>query len=402
MKFSRLSLVAMAALATLSSNAFAADNLADAFKNGKVAGEIRAYYFSRDIPNDHQGHEDIFASGLMLNYVTDNFMGFRAGATFQSSATPFVDDDGKTMFRRDMWAQGAQFSEAYLAYALGKTDVKVGRMYMGTPLIAGSGSRLIRESFEGALITNKDIPDTTLGAVYIDKFQARTNKEGDIGEFEDYYDGMYSLYAINKSIAGLTLTGAWAYINDDNTLDSNLNIYNLEAIYANKIGAFGYNLGAQYWLNDYSSVSAGEDDSIYGYGLKAGASYANLSGYVAYSKISDDDNTPMGQLLHGAGNGTDLIYTASIIGSYSYYADMKAYAAGLDYKINPSTNVGTVYVATTHDANFAIDADVSYTGFYASYSFSGALKGLSVVAQYETIGKDADGDQFRFKGSYKF
>lgn len=402
MKFSRLSLVALAALATLSSNAFAADNLADAFKNGKLTGEIRTYYFSRDKTGDAQGHQDIFASGLMLNYVTDSFMGFRAGATFQSSATPFVDDDGKAMFTRDMWAQGAQLSEAYLAYTLGKTDVKVGRMYMGTPLIAGSGSRLIKESFEGALITNTDIPNTTLGAVYADKFQARTNKEGDIGEFEDYYDGMYSLYAINKSIAGLTLTGAWAYINDDDTLGSNLNIYNLEAIYANKIGAFGYNLGAQYWLNDYSSVSTGEDDSIYGYGLKAGASYANLSGYLAYSKISDDDNTPMGQLLHGAGNGTDLIYTASIIGSYSYYADMKAYAAGLDYKINPSTNVGTVYVATTNDANFAADADVSYTGFYASYSFSGALKGLSVVAQYETIGKDADGDQFRFKGSYKF
>ena len=100
--------------------------------------------------------------------------------------------------------------------------------------------------------------------------------------------------------------------------------------------------------------------------------------------------------------GTDLIYTASIIGSYSYYADMKAYATGLDYKINPSANIGTVYVATTHDANFAANADVSYTGFYASYSFSGALKGLSVVAQYETIGKDADGDQFCFKGSCKF
>ena len=60
MKFSRLSLVAMATLATLSNNAFATDNFEDTFKNGKVAG-----------------------------------------ATFQSSATPFVDD-GKTMFKKDM------------------------------------------------------------------------------------------------------------------------------------------------------------------------------------------------------------------------------------------------------------------------------------------------------------
>ncbi|AFL67366.1 OprD family outer membrane porin [Sulfurospirillum barnesii] len=397
MKFSRLSLVAMAALATLSSNAFAADSLADAFKNGKVAGEIRAYYFSRDIPNDHKGHEDIFATGLMLNYVTDSFMGFRAGATFQSSATPFADDDGKAMFTRDMWAQGAQLSEAYLAYTLGKTDVKVGRMYMGTPLIAGSGSRLIRESFEGALITNKDIPDTTLGAVYINKFQARTNRDGDIGEFDSYFDGMYSLYAINKSIAGLTLTGAWAKINDYvATRHSDLDIYNAEVVYANKMGAFGYNLSGQYWFNHHSSVAAGQDDTIDGYGLKAGASYADISAYVAYSKISDD-NTPAGQLVHGAGNGSDLIYTNSIIGSYNYTPDMKAYAGGLDYKITPASTIGTVYTYTNTK-----NEEVSYTGFYASYTFSGELKGLSVSAQYETIGKDGDGDQFRFRGSYKF
>ena len=62
MMFSRLSFVAMAAIATLSSNAFAADTLADTFKNGTLTGEIRTYYFDKNVANDTQGHEAIFAS----------------------------------------------------------------------------------------------------------------------------------------------------------------------------------------------------------------------------------------------------------------------------------------------------------------------------------------------------
>ena len=41
MKLAKLSLVAMV-VAGLASGSFAADTLADAFKNGKVSGELRA------------------------------------------------------------------------------------------------------------------------------------------------------------------------------------------------------------------------------------------------------------------------------------------------------------------------------------------------------------------------
>lgn len=397
MKTFRLSMATLAILG-LSTHIYAADSLEDAFKNGKVTGEIRAYYFDRDT-----GTKDanIFATGVMLNYVTQSYQGLKAGVTFQSSSTPFADSDAKTLFVRDMWAQGAQLSEAYLAYTLGKTEAKVGRMYLSTPLIAGSGSRLVRESFEGGMITNTDLPNTTLGAVYSDKFQARTNRAGDIGKFTQYGDGVYSLYAINKSITGLTLMGAWAQINDYNkvlstALNTDLDIYNTEVIYENKIGSFGYNLSGQFWFNKYSSVASGSDDTINGYGLKAGASYADIGGYIAYSKISDD-TVAAGQLLHGVGNGSDLIYTNSLISSYNYSPDMKAYAANLEYAITPAAKAGTLYTYTDTKG-----VEVSYTGVYASYTFDGALKGLSLVAQYEDLGKDGTGNEVRIKGSYKF
>ncbi|MBE0497338.1 MAG: outer membrane porin, OprD family, partial [Campylobacterales bacterium] len=247
MKIVRLSIAV--AMTALSSQVFAADTLADAFKNGSLSGEIKAFYFNKDNGTDR---EDIVATGLMLKYLTDEYMGFKAGATFQSSSTPFIDDGGKTMFRNDMWAQGAQLSEAYLAYTFDKTTLKYGRMFMSTPLVASSGSRLIRESFEGAHITNTNLPNTVLGAVYVDKFQARTDRDGDVGKFKNYNDGTYSLYAINKSIPNLTLIGAWAHI-DEQTAQSDLNIYYAEAIYANKLNQLGYTLAGQYWANKYTS-----------------------------------------------------------------------------------------------------------------------------------------------------
>lgn len=398
MNFSRLSLVAMTAVMTLSSNSFAADTLADAFKNGSLTGEIRAFYFDRDTGTRN---ENILATGLMLNYVTQNYEGLKAGITFQSSSTPFASDDAKSLFVRDMWAQGGQLSEAYLAYTLGKTEFKGGHMYIATPLVVGSSSRVIRESFEGFSITNTDLPNTTLGAVYVDKFQARTNRAGDVGKFAQYGDGAYSLYAINKSIEGLSLSGAWARIQDYNKVmgfssNTDLDIYNAEIIYTNKLNNLVYTLSGLYWFNKYNTTTAGTDDSINGYAFKAGTSYRDISGYVAYSQISDD-NVAANQLWHGVGNGSDIIYTNSLISSYNYSPDMKAYAANLEYSITPAAKVGTLYTYTDTK-----NTEVSYTGVYVSYTFDGSLKGLSVSSQFETIDQDRDGQEFRFKGSYKF
>ncbi|WP_332444590.1 OprD family outer membrane porin [Wolinella succinogenes] len=392
---SAFSLATLSALALSASSALAAESLTDALKGGKFAGEIKAYYFTQE---KKKNSEDILAAGVMMNYVTDSFYGFKAGGTFQSSATPFADEASKQMFKNDMWAQGAQLSESYLSYTYDQTTLKGGRMFISTPLVAGSGSRLIRESFEGYSITNQNIPDTTLGLLYINKFQARTDKEGHIGKFNKYQDGAYSLYAINKSIPGLTLTAAWARIEKEGSA-SDLDIFYGEAVYKGKIADFGYDLSGQYWKNRYNSGDESSSSPSL-YGLKAGASYSDFSAYAAYSKVSDYEPTASGrneQLVHGVGNGTDTIYTYSLIRSYSYYPNMEAWAFNLDYAFTPSLKAGFLYVDVDDDKT-----EVSYTGGYISYAFSGSLKGLTLSAQYDNEGKDGDGDSFRFRTIYKF
>jgi len=116
-------------------------------------------------------------------------------------------------------ANGVVLSELFAQYDLYKTRFKGGRQHLVLPLIANSGSRLIKESFEGYFLSNTDIPGTTVSIGWVDKYQTRTDKtryadgwfvefeENGSGRFSDFYDigsdGHVSLYLQNNSLENL-------------------------------------------------------------------------------------------------------------------------------------------------------------------------------------------------------
>ncbi len=402
MKLAKLSLAAIV-VAGLASSSFAADTLADAFKNGKVNGELKAYYFTTD--NGSTTDADIFSTGVMLGYKTAPLYGLTLGLTAQGSASPFVDADGKAAFNSSMYGSGAALSEAYVAYNIGKTTAMVGRMFLDTPLVSGSGSRIIKESFEGAAVINTDLPNTTLIAGYVQKFQTRTDGAGNVGKFTKSFatnswnnvtvdDGAYTLAVINKSIAGLTLTAAYANVVDI------IQVAYGEALYEGKAGEIGYTLGGQYYYNDLDSSVGSVDDTISLYAFKAGVSYKGINGTIAYSKVGDD-NVATGVVISGLGNGADLLYTDPVIAMNGYNRDTKSYLIDLNYDLTAAANIGARYVVADGLIN-AIDQKISSTAVYGTYKFEGALKGFSLGAQYEAQGKDGDGDDLWVKANYKF
>jgi len=400
MKLAKLSLAAIV-VAGLASSSFAADTLADAFKNGKVSGELRAYYFDRDtdVPKSDttwdrkKGDSNIINMGVILNYVTDSFYGFKVGGTFQSNYAPFADDEAKALFYNDMYGSGAVLSEMYLQYTVGKTTAKVGRQFISTPLISGSGSRMIKQSFEGALISNTDLPNTTLAAGYVGKWQNRTspdtaNKKSDVGEFDKFNDdGAYTLLAINKSIPGLTITGQWEQAVDV------VDIYYVELAYAGKMNDFSYGLAGQYIVTDE------EDSTDKGnlYGIKASLGIGAFKMYAAYAEVDDDAQAKVDFI-----GGADPIYTANVIHSGEYSAGSKGYAIDANYEVVKGAKVGARY----SDINMkAANSDYDVLDLYANYAFEGSLKGFGLEVQYETKDKDAttgSSNELRFRANYKF
>jgi len=399
MKLANLSLAALC-VATLSTCALGADTLADAFKEGKVSGELKAFYWDRD-RNPAISGESIFNTGVVLGYTTGSFNGFSLGLTGQVNSAPFASSNAKTQFGWDEYGSGAQLSEAYLAYSAGKTTVQVGRMFLNTPLIASLGNRIVKEAFEGASIVNTDLPNTTLTAAYVQKFQAQTDGSGNIGKFTTYSnpygvsplleDGAYTLVAVNKSITGLTLTAAYA-----EDLSTNGSMAYAEAAYSAMVNAFTYGLAAQYYYSDKDVTGSNNADL---YGLKASLGYGALGGYIAYTSVSKDATvTP------GIGWGADLAYTGTIILSSSYPANTDAYALGLSYAFTPTTTLATSYTITDDDdLSYGKASYVSLTG---NYAFEGALKGLNLLVMYDKENRDKAGaldkHEFRFSASYKF
>lgn len=456
MKLVKLSLVAMV-IAGLASSSFAAsDTLADAFKNGKVTGELKAWYFDRDTgvaaatpyttaDIGKKGNESLFTSGVTLGYVTDSLYGLSLGLTMQSSYAPFANDAEKQMYAADMYGSGAVLSEAYVAYTIGKTTAKVGRQFITSPLVNSSGSRFMKEAFQAAVLINTDLPNTTLVAGYSDKFQGRTSDydksvasgDSEMPSFKKEavfygtgaanhgsnvfgFDGAYTAAAINNSITNLTLTGQYLFVNDvELTKGGDANVFYAEGNYVVPLSTMKLLFDATY-RGSRTSNETFDSFHVEGDMYQGRVGFKELAGFngsFAYSTVSSGQS-----VLLGAGNGPTT-YTAPLIkgAEVTSGANTDAYKVEVGYDF---TKVGVTglkvlgqYVKINQDAssvavgailnNASSDTKTKYWEGQIAYDIP-SLKGLTLSLEYESATKDVasasstDFNEMRLRANYKF
>lgn len=426
-------LLSAVCLVLLASNAFGAETLAEAFKNGNVKGDLKVYYFDRDVENAPTKSAHILDTAATLNFVTDKFYGSSLGLTFQAISSPDADANAKSVFKSDMYGSGAVLSEAYLGYDTSKTGIKLGRQYISTPLVAGSGSRITKESFQGATIVNKDLPNTTLTAGYVNKFQGRTSTvmgdaDGDAPNFDNKvifygvsgstayeFSDAYTIALTNKSVPNLTLTGQYTVVNDTlikTNAKSDLDIYYAEAVYSLPMDDFQLDFGLNYRGSELDKESS---TVSYSGNYKAGKiAISNKSGFglTFYAATTSDDN-----VISGIGNGAGT-YTGTIIraSSATLTAETDTYKIDLNYdlsKIGLSGVKGILqYGWSKQDrvGNTSSDYTSYAAGVYYAVPF---VNGLSLSLEYETQKVEkknyiaasetsTDTDELWFKVIYKF
>lgn len=423
-------------IAGLATNSFGADTLVDAFKNGKFKGELKAYYFDKEVENASAKSANVFNTAAVLNFVTDKFHGFSLGQTFQSNYAPDADTVAKDVFKKDMYGSGAVFSEAYLQYDISKTALKFGRQYISTPLVRGSGSRIVKESFQGATISNGDLPDTKIIVGYIDKFQGRTSAvmgdtAGNAPDFDNRvillgisgatayeFSGAYTIAAINKSIPNLTLEGQYVSVGDVtiDTRKSDIDIYFLDGKYVLPMDGFKLGLGVNYrGSNTDSPLSATKSyDGTYTAGKISISELAGFgASFVAATTSSND------AVISGMGNGTSS-YTSTMIraSSPTLTADTSSYRFDVTYdfsKIGLTGLKGGLQHGWTEQGRVGSAAtSADNTSYAGSIKYAvAAVKGLTLSVQYETQEKETttyatnaktsvDTDELRFRAIYKF
>jgi hypothetical protein len=446
MKLAKLSLVAMV-VAGLASGSFAADTLADAFKNGKVTGELRAWYFDRDTGDQNtgtlaKGNADIFSTGVMLGYVTDPLYGLSLGLTFQSSYAPFADAEAKNLYGTDMYGSGAALSEAYVVYTIGKTTAKIGRQFISSPLVASSGSRMIKEAFQAAVLINTDLPNTTLVAGYSDKFQGRTSDYDRATPGEDSgmpsfkkeavfygtgttagsnvfgFDGAYTAAVINTSIPNLTLIGQYLFVNAvEGTNGGDATVYYAEGSYVLPLSNMKLLMGLTY-RGSRTSNDTFDGFHVEGDMYQGKIGFKELAGFgasFAYSTVSSDQS-----VLLGAGNGPTT-YTAPLIkgAEATSGANTDAYKLEATYDFSKVGVAGLKvlgqYSKITQDAatnasgivlnGVTTDTKSTFWSGQVAYDVP-SLKGLTLSLEYEDGKKEAastvNSNEMRFRANYKF
>lgn len=394
-KVTSLSLSMAAAITVFATNGIAKENLIDSFKNGKISGEIKSVYSHSNFLGNKKS-DNITTLGGSLSYETDSFYNFKLGATFQTSHV-LDDENNNNVFASDLDGSGSVLSEFYLDYKISNTNIKAGRQFIYTPLVSTSidgksSEKLIKDSFEAYLITNEDIPDTTVTAGYINKYQAQAFDE-DIGSFEDFEDNAYTLYIKNNSIENLTLQAQYLNVNAKNSGEDRDNIY-FQADYL----IYGHTFSAQYLTStDKSKTSKEEDGEVYGLKAQGPLGIWKLGYITAYNSSTKD-----GDVNLGAGTGTaDTLFTA-----------MPVNGGGVPARANTDTIVGGIIIPIAQVTSVIYGGlsskdkglgDVKAGGVMAMYSYN---KNLSLKVIHERVTtqnlSDKNTDVTRVYLSFKF
>jgi hypothetical protein len=242
----------------------AVNSFSEMITEGEVYGRVRSNNFWWDWETEKLSagsttkDNHMYGLGGSMVYKTGFFNGFGATAGFYG-ALPIHPDNltanggttnlgkaGKDTYhsRRDGTEGGmGVFAEAYGEYKAGKTNVKIGRQGIDSIMLATNDTKMIPNTFEAAVVENKDLPNTKISAGYIVRQKLRDHQSfhsilasaetGSVdktaynddsgthkgltvsrimGKGADANPEMMLLTAENKSVPNLTLNGEYVGI----------------------------------------------------------------------------------------------------------------------------------------------------------------------------------------------
>jgi outer membrane porin, OprD family len=310
-------------------------------ESGGFFGNLRIGFISAE--DDTGDNTDGAAYGGKLGYISPRWNGLSAGATLYATQELFDNENGD-FFASD----GSSYSilgEAFLQGNFGNTELKAGRFEFDSPYADTDDIRMVPNTFQGALLSNSDISNTTLYLVHLDEWAGVDADEPE--EFNELNgdDGITLVGAAYEGIENLGLQ-AWYYWGD-NFAD----LLHLEALYETDNYSIGAQFGSQ---SDNTSDDSGPDGHVFG--ITGSYTIDAFTLAAAYNKVSDT-------VINGFGGGP--FFTSADDYTIEGVEDQKALALGLEY--------GGIEGLTLGVLNVDFDKGEDETDFYATYDVDGRL-----------------------------
>lgn len=441
--------------------ASAADDLASAFKDGKLEGRLRAQYFYTNWDDDAKDNASGMAVGGSLIYKTAPLYGFSAGAGLYTTQNPggFTDvEDGITAnTSKDLFARGpgsayeygqgyAVLAQAYLQYDIEKSKIKAGRFLMTNPWTTPNDTKMIPIAIQGIDAVSNDVPNTTIQFDVMDQIKERgmdtfENMASTLDtptKISNYYDTGYGTATVrhgkapdvfvagvkNHTIDNLELQAWGMHWND--LIDQ----IRLEANYAFEAGdtilGFGalylqqFDQGAGDIIKPHTSYAYSDSDDkvdTYLYALRATANYRAAKLLVAYSHTDDD-----GDIIAPWRGFPTQGYTRSMTVT-DWGANTDAYKVQLDYDFDtlvPGLSSFISYSFYDRDPNKRPYQSMTNRGYQNGdtkqwnwdtvYKFGGTMKGLEVKARLmdqnnektALVTSETSNREMRLEANYRF
>ncbi len=275
------------------------DSIVEAVKNGRAYISGRYRYEHVD---DDGFTEDAEASTLRtrLGFETGNYRGFSGLLEFEDVTEIGSDDfnngsNGKTTFPVVADPQGTELNQAYLQFdGIDDTVIRGGRQVVNMDnlrFVGDVGWRQNNQTFDGAVVQNKSLPDTTLtyGYVYnVNRIFGNDHPTGDLNTDTHIINAKYS------GIDFLNITGFGYLIDISNSLANSSNTYGVRLNGKLPLGEVTDNGGDLALLYDGSWATqsdAGDNPNNYDaqyYHIEGGVGVAGAALKVGYEVLGAD------------------------------------------------------------------------------------------------------------------
>jgi len=359
----KLSIIASALV--LSSAAYAANSVDEAFKNGTVSGDVSVHHQSWD--NGTGNKDSGFTAGTFgLNYSTADFNGFTVNAGFRA-AHKFGEEENDN-FKGD-FESNSTMNVANISYANDLVSVTVGRQEIDLEWLGDFN--------EAVVLATTAIPNTTLVAGYTTRQAAVGNDE--LKKFADVTkDGAYVVDAKYEGIENVMLNPYFYSAKDV------ADFYGLKAEYNNDVfGVTGhYATSSEKAANAKDGSIAHAEARTAFAGLELAAGYITTdkdAGVASISAFGDniDPTEELGDYVYAANTDTMYVsaaYEVAGIGLSALYANAdndttnktdKELTVGASYGITDSLSAELMYI----DLSLESDVDKSKTVANLTYEF---------------------------------
>lgn len=377
--------ILLSAIATISIANFAYANKTSIIK--KTNGYVRLGY-----QNDTKGNVDL-AIGGKLHVETKEWNYLSAGLSFYTThIIGGLNDEAGVPFFGSNNQSYSILGEAYIKWKFKNTLMKIGRQELDTPYADTDDVGMVPNTFEAALIQNKDIENTTVTAAYINNMAGVDASVPEKFTDDGMSDGVYAIGVNYKGIENLELQG-WYYSIQDKAGDRAFTYF--DTTYDVDKENITYKIGAQFATQEAFKNDPDKDAKIYGISVSGGYKPSGITLTMAYNKDS-------GTAADNGFGGGPFYTSAEQLTLSEAGADGKVYALSGEWDASSvgieGVTIGAGYFLLKSKAdNKAHENDVSI-----SYDYSDNL-GFSAV--YSNINDNINNENFKnIRGfvNYKF